>query len=74
MEEPSGRAGVPNEVGNADTIVAVSKQMQARNLREQGLESGDAVKVADLVLGEGTRPAADDGVLGGRERAEDLFE
>ena len=54
-----GGTGVADEVGGADAAIAVAEQVQARGLVNQAVEFGDAFEVADLVLRQAARPAAD---------------
>ena len=64
-EGAGGGAGIADEVREADAAIAVAKQGEVAEVFNAQSEFGDAVDMADLILWEAARPAADGGEFGG---------
>ena len=67
-------AGVTDEVGETDAAIGVAEEGEGGDLGEALVAVGEAVEVADFVLGEGAGPAGDGGDGGFRDGAEDAAE
>ena len=78
MVDDSGGSGasVADEVWEADTVITVAEQREMADGFNALGELGHAVQMADFILWEASRPAADGGEFGGGvgQRAEDFAE
>src|SRR5215208_3361148 len=60
-DRPGERGGVLHAVGDGDAAQEVAAEVEAGQVALDLLGEGEETAVADLVLGNGPRPAADDG-------------